>query len=347
MVRSLPRVPIFLALLLLIAALVFPLPYVIVEPGDPQNVLGKVEKGSKKLLIEMTGVKTFPTTGELNLTSIYVSSPEAKIFGIDVLGAWIDGERSVQPREVFFPKGVSNKKVDLQNSSDMRESQEHAKVSALNYLGYQIPEKMVISSITKESPNNKILKNGDEIIELNGIRVTSATGFKKLLSDVSSPKTSSDQMQLTVLRDGSAKFLTVSTYKATPTQKVLGLMVESKYQYPFTIKISLKDVGGPSAGLMFSLGIVEKLRSEDLTRGRNISGTGTIDAFGKVGPIGGIEEKLIGAARAGSKLFLAPALNCDDIQHIPSGLQVVAVETLREAVDALKSKDLESLPACG
>ena len=185
------------------------------------------------------------------------------------------------------------------------------------------------------------------ITKLNGVPVTSATGFKKLLSQLSSPKTSSDQMQLTVLRDGSENVFPVSTYKATPEQKVLGLMIESKYQYPFTIKIRLKDVGGPSAGLMFSLGIVEKLRAENLTRGRNISGTGTIDAFGKVGPIGGIEEKLIGAARAGSKLFLAPALNCNDIKHVPEGLQVVAVETLREAVAALKSKDLESLPACG
>jgi PDZ domain-containing protein len=201
---------------------------------------------------------------------------------------------------------------------------------------------MIISSITKESPNYKILANGDEIIKLNGVRVTSATAFKKLLSELSSPNTSSDQMELTVLRDGSEKVFAVSTYKATPKQKVLGLMVESKYKYPFTIKIRLKDVGGPSAGLMFSLGIVEKLKAENLTRGRNISGTGTIDAFGRVGPIGGI-----GAARAGSKLFLAPALNCNDIKHIPSGLQVVAVETLREAVTALESKDLESLPACG
>jgi PDZ domain-containing protein len=269
------------------------------------------------------------------------------MFGIDVLSAWFDGERSVQPREVFFPKGVSSKEVDQQNTFDMRNSQEHAKVSALNFLGYKIPEKMIISAITKESPNYKILKNGDVITKLNGVPVTSATGFKKLLSQLSSPKTSSDQMQLTVLRDSSEKVFTVSTYKATPQQKVLGLMIESKYQYPFTIKIRLKDVGGPSAGLMFSLGIVEKLRSENLTRGRNISGTGTIDAFGKVGPIGGIEEKLIGAARAGSKLFLAPALNCSDIKHVPAGLQVVAVETLREAVAALKSKDLESLPACG
>jgi PDZ domain-containing protein len=347
MVRRLPRVPILLALLLLIAALVFPLPYVIVEPGDPQNVLGKVEKGSDKRLIEITGVKTYSTKGKLNLTSIYVSSPESKMFGIDVLSAWFDGERSVQPREVFFPKGVSSKEVDQQNTFDMLNSQEHAKVSALDFLGYKIPEKMIISAITKESPNYKILKNGDVITKLNGVPVTSATGFKKLLSQLSSPKTSSDQMQLTVLRDSSEKVFTVSTYKATPQQKVLGLMIESKYQYPFTIKIRLKDVGGPSAGLMFSLGIVEKLRSENLTRGRNISGTGTIDAFGKVGPIGGIEEKLIGAARAGSKLFLAPALNCNDIKHVPAGLQVVAVETLREAVAALESKDLESLPACG
>ena len=184
MVRRLPRVPILLALLLLIAALAFPLPYVIVEPGDPQNVLGKVEKGSKNRLIEITGVKTFSTTGKLNLTSIYVTSPESKIFGIDVLGAWFDGERSVQPREVFFPKGVSSKEVDQQNSLDMLHSQEHAKVSALNFLGYKIPEKMIISSITKESPNSKILANGDVITKLNGVRVTSATAFKKLLSEV-------------------------------------------------------------------------------------------------------------------------------------------------------------------
>jgi len=344
---SLPRAPIFLALLLLITALVIPLPYVIVEPGEPQNILGKVEKGSSKRLIEITGVKIFPTTGKLNLTSIYVSSPESKIFGLDILSAWIDGERSAQPREVFFPKGVSGKAVDQQNSLEMRQSQEHAKVSALDYLGYKIPEKMIITSITKESPNNKTLKNGDQIIKLNGIRVLSATEFKKRLLEISAAKTSGDQMQLTVLRNGSEKVFTVSTYKVETKQKVLGLMVESNYEYPFTIKISLKDVGGPSAGLMFSLGIVEKLRAENLTRGRNISGTGTIDAFGNVGPIGGIEEKLIGAARAGSKLFLAPALNCNDIQHIPAGLQVVAVETLREAVAALKSKDLESLPACG
>ena len=347
MVRSLPRVPILLVLILLITAFVIPLPYVIIEPGDPQNTLGKVEKGSSKRLIEITGVKTFPTTGKLNLTSIYVSSPEAKILGFDVLTAWIDGEKSVQPREVFFPKGISNKEVNQQNALDMRQSQEHAKVSALHYLGYKIPEKIIISTITKASPNKKILQNGDEIIKLNGVEVASAADFRKQLAAISVAKTPSDKMQLTILRKSEEKVFTVSTYKLPAKQKVLGLMVESKYHYPFTIKIGLKDVGGPSAGLMFSLGIIEKLRSENLTRGRNISGTGTIDAFGKIGPIGGIEEKLIGAARAGSKLFLAPALNCDDIHHIPKGLQVVAVETLAEAVTALKNQDLESLPACG
>lgn len=344
---SLPRVPILLSLILLITAFAIPLPYVIIEPGDPQNTLGKVEKSSSKRLIEITGVKTFPTTGKLNLTSIYVSSPEAKILGFDVLTAWIDGERSVQPREVFFPKGVSSKEVDQQNTLDMRQSQEHAKVSALHYLGYKIPEQLIITAITKESPSNKILQNGDEIIKLNGVQVASASDFKKQLAAISAAKTSSDKIQLTILRNSVEKVFGVSTYKLPAKKKVLGLMIESKYHYPFTIKIRLKDVGGPSAGLMFSLGIIEKLRSENLTRGRNISGTGTIDAFGKIGPIGGIEEKLIGAARAGSKLFLAPALNCDDIHHIPKGLQVVAVETLAEAVSALKNQDLESLPTCG
>ena len=170
MVRRLPRVPVLLSLILLITAIAIPLPYVIIEPGEPQNILGKVEKGSSKRLIEITGAKIFPTTGKLNLTSIYVSSPEAKIFGFDVVTAWVDGERSVQPREVFFPEGVSGKEVDQQNALEMRQSQEHAKVSALQYLGYKTPEKIVISAITKESPNNKTLKNGDEIIKLNSIK---------------------------------------------------------------------------------------------------------------------------------------------------------------------------------
>ncbi|MFM8254102.1 MAG: S16 family serine protease [Actinomycetota bacterium] len=127
----------------------------------------------------------------------------------------------------------------------------------------------------------------------------------------------------------------------------IGVLISEDYNLPFSIKVNLKNIGGPSAGLIFSLAVIEKLTKEDLVRSRNIAGTGTITPGGKVGPIGGVEEKLIGAARAGVTLFLAPAENCPDIRHIPKGLQVVPVENLTEAIAALRERDRERLPMCG
>jgi PDZ domain-containing protein len=110
----------------------------------------------------------------------------------------------------------------------------------------------------------------------------------------------------------------------------------TKYLLPFPVNISLKDTGGPSGGLIFALGIVEKLTLEDLLRGRVVAGTGTITDAGNVGAIGGIDDKILGARRAGATVFLAPADNCADVTHIPSGITVYSVKTLTEAVGVLK-----------
>ncbi|MEY3279707.1 MAG: hypothetical protein RIR63_899, partial [Actinomycetota bacterium] len=113
------------------------------------------------------------------------------------------------------------------------------------------------------------------------------------------------------------------------------------------VKFDLPNTGGPSGGLIFALGIIDKLNAAQLVNGRVIAGTGTINKKGEVGPIGGIEDKLIGAKRAGATLFLAPIDNCIDITHIPEGLQIVAVSTLAQAVTLLKkpAQDLARLPA--
>lgn len=112
------------------------------------------------------------------------------------------------------------------------------------------------------------------------------------------------------------------------------------------VQFDLPNTGGPSGGLIFALGIVEKLNSDQLIKGRLIAGTGTINKKGEVGPIGGIEDKLIGAKRAGATLFIAPIDNCIDIAHIPKGLRIVAVSTLAQAVTLLKkpAQELEKLP---
>lgn len=119
----------------------------------------------------------------------------------------------------------------------------------------------------------------------------------------------------------------------------------TKFVFPFPVSISLKDTGGPSGGLIFALGVVEKLTPDDLVRGRVIAGTGTIDKSGHVGAIGGIEDKIVAARRAGAALFLAPVENCADVTRIPSGITVYSVNTLAEAVNVLKDSK-NALPHC-
>ncbi|MEY3168209.1 MAG: hypothetical protein RLY44_189, partial [Actinomycetota bacterium] len=117
-------------------------------------------------------------------------------------------------------------------------------------------------------------------------------------------------------------------------------------KFPVDIDFNIRGVGGPSAGLIFAVGVVEKMTPEDLLRGRKVAGTGSISPNGEVGAIGGIEEKMIGASRKGATIFLAPRDNCPDIKHIPKGLKVIPVSTLSEAIAALRAPDDFRFPTC-
>lgn len=119
----------------------------------------------------------------------------------------------------------------------------------------------------------------------------------------------------------------------------------TNYLFPFPVTISLKDTGGPSGGLVFALGIIEKLTPEDLLKGRVVAGTGTITVAGQIGAIGGIDDKIIAARKAGATVFLAPAENCADVRHVPSGITVYSVKTLAEAVGVLEDSK-NAVPHC-
>ncbi len=129
----------------------------------------------------------------------------------------------------------------------------------------------------------------------------------------------------------------------------MGVSVSTECVAPFSVDLALADqIGGPSGGLMFALGIIDKVGSVDLTDGKKIAGTGTIDSTGAVGAIGGIQLKMIAASRAGASVFLAPASNCADVRgHIPRGLQVVKVDTLHAAIQDLAAvHDNKAVPQC-
>ena len=340
MIRRVPRKSIFFIVLLVMLALMAPLPYVLVEPGTPSDTFGKV-KG--KPVLDIVGRESYPTNGKLNLTSIWVTSPNSNLQSFELIRAWIDGERSVQPRELFYPKGSDPKKVSQENIAQMKSSQVNAQLAALENLNIPYSINFVVAEFAKNSPNKGVIKKRDQILSFNGEKVTSLNQFRKIIGN-----SKGEYGVLDVLREGKEISVNVKLRSLKDSNTpAIGIFVSEDYEFPFEVKVRLKDVGGPSAGLIFTLAIIDKLTKEDLVKGRNIAGTGTITPEGSVGPIGGIEEKLIGAAREGATLFFAPALNCPDIRRTPKGLRVVPVDNLTEALSALRERDIERLPICG
>jgi PDZ domain-containing protein len=152
---------------------------------------------------------------------------------------------------------------------------------------------------------------------------------------------------VTVQRGKTTKKFRLVT-KDVGNQPVIGVQLNTTFTFPFSVKIYIPDIGGPSAGMMFALGIIDKLTAGNLTDGRFIAGTGEIDATGGVQPIGGIQQKMAGARNAGATIFLAPAGNCADTQGaVPAGLRVVRVSTLAGAVQALQNiRTGQPVPSC-
>nr|WP_244962785.1 S16 family serine protease [Cryobacterium roopkundense] len=228
----------------------------------------------------------------------------------------------------------------------MVNSQQDAIAAALTHLDYDYPTTVSVVSLPDGSPAEGLLQDGDIITAVDGTAVGNISELRAALqiAGIDAP------VAVDVLRDG-----TPQTIEVTPIENagsvVLGINVTTTYQFPFTVELELDRVGGPSAGMMFALGIIDKLTPDSLQGGAHVAGTGTIDQAGDVGPIGGIQQKLYGARDAGAEWFLAPADNCDEVTgHVPDGLTVFSVKTLDEAITALDAvrtgADTSGLPSC-
>jgi PDZ domain-containing protein len=318
-----------IALVIGVVFALLPSPYVIEQPGPVYNTLGSQEHGDEERpLIAVPDEQTYPTEGELNLLTVSVlGQPNRTPNWLEVLGAWFDPTRSVLPVEAIFPPGVSQNDRDQQNQAAMVDSQQDAIAAALVELGYDFPREVTVASIYDGSPAAGVLQEGDIVESVNGTAVHSTDELRAALQQNGSEQPA----DLEVTRDGQSLALQVTPADADGTA-LLGVGVRMAYEFPFEVEIQLDDVGGPSAGMMFALGIVDTLTPGAMTGGESIAGTGTIDSAGVVGPIGGIRQKMWGALDAGSTWFLAPAANCDEVVgNIPDGLTVFAVKTLDEA----------------
>lgn len=344
--------------------IVVPMPYVVLSPGTVDDVLGttKVEKADVPL-ISISGATTYPTTGKLLLTTVGITgSPRQPLAMGQVVVGWLTKSETVMPSELYYPPDVKQDEVDAANAADMTESQQTATVAALTELGHEVPVTLTIQGAAARSSTGTsatdttklavdVVKKGDVITSLNGRAVTSYAAFLKQVSEL----TAGSEVSLGVKRDGKDTTLRFATYAYTASDETtstrLGLELSPDYKPSISVDIQIGEIGGPSAGTMFALGIIDKLTPGSLTGGKTVAGTGTIDAEGTVGAIGGIEHKMLGAREAGATLFLAPASNCADVAgNVPDGLTVVAVDTLheaRQAVEAMAAGSLSGLNTCG
>ncbi|HEY5223540.1 MAG TPA: PDZ domain-containing protein [Microbacteriaceae bacterium] len=334
---------------------VSPAPYVIEQPGPVFNTLGYDQQvwpsepasTDKKLLITIPDTKTYPTAGSLDLLTVGVQgNPNQLPNWLDVVEAWFQPSMAVIPVAVAFPPSVSVNEQNQQNEQLMVDSQQDAIAAALNQLGYTFPQAIAVKQIISGTPAAASLKAGDEIHTVNGTAVPGVQSLRDALTKNGAGKPAT----LGITRGGTAQTVTVSPEESGGAV-ILGIGAGMDYTFPINVKIQLNNVGGPSAGQMFALGIIDKLTPGELNNGQRVAGTGTIDNEGNVGAIGGIRQKMFGARAAGAQWFLAPASNCDEVTgHIPSGIRVFAVKTLKDSLTVLKTisekGDLAALPTC-
>lgn len=333
---------------LMATALVLPTGFAVRGPGPTEDTLGS--QGDVPL-VEISGAETFPPSGELRLTTVSVGGgPVGDVFALDVLRAWLSPQRGVLPVEAVFPVGQTREEQQELSQQQMLSSQERATAAALSELGIEVPATLTVAGVPEGSPSSGIAQDGDVLRTLDGAGLTT---YKDLLDGLTAI-TPGDDAVLGVVRDGERLDLTVTTGEGTTPdggrRAALGILVASDYHFPIDVEIQIENIGGPSAGMMFALAIIDRLTPEDELNGEVVAGTGTIDVDGRVGAIGGIEQKLHGALRDGADWFLAPSSNCDEVVgNVPDGLRVVKVSTLGEALDAIVAigaDDADGLPTC-
>ena len=323
-------------------AVLIPVPYVILGPGPSLNTLGKDASGQPIITIE--GHPTYLTNGNLNLVTVgYQGGPGVTINIFSALTAWLNPHEAVVPESELFAPGQTQQQTQQQDTQQMTSSQEDAVAAALTELHIPYQTQVVVVQAQPGYPAHGVLKPGDVITAVDGTPVTSQSDLTSLIGAHPAGST----LTLTIVRDGKTQTIQVGTKEAAG-RPVMGVQVTEQYHFPFTVKFSVGDIGGPSAGMMFALGIIDKLTPMNLTGGKFIAGTGEIEASGQVDPIGGIQQKMVGARNAGATIFLAPATNCSDVKGaIPVGLQVVKVSTLNQAVTYLEDlKSGQPVPSC-
>lgn len=327
----------------LLVAWLVQVPYVALTPGPTYNTLGSL---GGKPIIQVIGHRRFAAAGHLNMVTVsYEGGPGAvppfNIFS--AIAAWLSPHDAVVPQSELFPPGQSQQQVIKQDTEEMVNSQQTATAAAMCQLGIKFG---VINRVTKTIsglPASGKLRSGDVIKTVDGKPVTCRASAASMIRS----RPAGSHLVLAIARAGQTRKVSITTVKSQG-EPVVGVNVAVSFSFPFQVKISIGNIGGPSAGMMFALAIIDKITPGNLTGGKFIAGTGEIEVGGMVDPIGGIQQKMAAARAAGATIFLVPAANCPDtVGAVPPGLRLIKVSTLSGAVAALNAlKHGRPVPSC-
>jgi Lon-like protease len=328
-------------LVAIIVAVVAPVPYVALLPGPTLNTLGGQ---SGKPLIQIRGHRTYPTRGNLNMVTVsFLGGPGTHFNIFGALDAWLSPHDAVVPESEIFTPGQSSQQVAREDTEEMANSQQTATAAALCQLNIPFRTVDTVQATVAGMPAAAALRPGDVITAVNGTPVTCRADAGTLIK----ARKPGSAVELTILRHGATEHVRLVTANVQGVPEI-GVEIVESFAFPFNVTFNIGEIGGPSAGLMFALGIIDKITPDNLAGGRFIAGTGEIEANGTVDPIGGIQQKMAGARAAGATVFLTPVANCPDTAgSVPAGLRLIKVSSLAGAIadlDALKAG--RPVPSC-
>lgn len=335
--------------LLFALAVLLPVPYMLQLPGPVFNTLGDYQG---KPMIDVSGAETYPTDGRIDMLTVAVSGgPGRDTYASQALGTLLNGKETVIPTEAYYPLDTTREEVASSNAVEMSSSQDVAVAAAMGQLDEPYKVHLLVNEVVPDSPAEGQLLKGDRIISVNGKKLDSDPEAAKVMSETVQ---SSDSVDIVVERGGED--VDVAMKPATiDGRKAIGISMRQDFEFPVDVAFNVEGIGGPSAGTMFALAIIDELTPGAMTGGKHVAGTGEIDPAGNVGPIGGARQKVAASTAQGAKLFLSPADNCAEVIEAAdqSKITVARIDTLDDAQNAVEqyaagdTSDLEKCPAGG
>lgn len=334
-------------IVLMCVTFLVPVPYVTMRPGPAFDTLGEFD--GKPMFAFGKGVKTYETKGTLDFTTVSVTRAETNVSLAEAFSAYFADDTAVVPRSFIYRSGESAQDARKAGQAQLASSKDSSRVAALRAAGYTVPEIASVDSVSKDAAAQGVLRSGDQIRTIDGTEIASAQAVVDAIGRVDP----GDSVDIEFSRSGSTKNAEIVT-RADPNDKtrpLIGVQLVSTFEFPVDITNNVGDqVGGPSAGTMFALAIYDRLTPGALTGGRKIAGTGEMKPDGTVGPIGGIRQKIAGAAKDDATIFLVPAANCAEAADGDRyGMKLVEITKLADAIDSLEAlaKDPKAkVPTC-